>query len=256
VFELYPGGDDHYGVDLTPELARFDGRLFGGAGLAISVAALEATTGRNALWVTTQFVGSADIGDRFDCHVEVLAAGYNTTQGRVTATVDGKIVFAALGATARARDDAFGADLGEMPRVVGPDECAPWTPEFPIPVETIAARGPFATAEFREAKTETGAVVLWARMHGMLQDRLTLAYLGDFVPSAVLRAAGRSGGGTSLDNNIRYGMAPPDGTDWILIETDPYLADSGYVSGAARLWSAEGRLLAVAAQTAVARLFD
>ena len=120
MFELHPEGDGRYGVDLTPELARFDGRLFGGAGLAICVAALEATTGRNALWVTTQFVGNADIGDRFDCHVEVLAAGYNTTQSRVTATVDGMIVFTALGATARSRDDAFGADLGSMPRVVGP----------------------------------------------------------------------------------------------------------------------------------------
>ena len=170
-----------------PELARFDGRLFGGAGLAICVAALEATTGRNALWVTTQFIGNADIGDRFDCRVEVLAAGYNTTQSRVTATVDGMMVFTALGATARSRDDAFRADLGSVPRVVGPHECAPWKPEFPIPAETIAARGPFATAEFREAKTDEGSVVLWARMNGMTQDRLTLAYLGDFVPSAVLR---------------------------------------------------------------------
>lgn len=256
MFELHREGDDHYGVDLTPELARFDGRLFGGAGLAMSVAALEASTGRNALWAATQFIGSADIGDRFDCHVEVLAEGYNTTQGRVTATVDGRIVFAALGATARSRDDGFGAELGTMPRVVGPDECAPWKPAFPVPAESISARGPFATAEFREAKAEDGSVVLWARMNDHTQDRLTLAYLGDFVPSAVLRAAGRNGGGTSLDNSIRYGAAPAAGTDWILIDNEPYLADSGYVSGAARLWSADGRLLAVAAQTAVARIFD
>jgi acyl-CoA thioesterase len=143
-----------------------------------------------------------------------------------------------------------------MPSVVGPDECAPWMPEFPVPAESITARGPFATAEFREAKTDDGSVVMWARMNESRQDRLTLAYLGDFVPSAVLRAAGRSGGGTSLDNNIRYGAAPADGTEWILIETEPYLAHSGNVSGAARLWSGDGRLLAVTAQTAVARLFD
>jgi acyl-CoA thioesterase-2 len=256
VLELHDAGDGHYGFDLTPELARFDGRLFGGAGLAASIAALETITERNALWVTTQFVGSAEIGEHIDCHAEVVAAGYNTSQGRVTATVGERIIFLALGSTARSRDDGFGADLGMMPSVAGPEQCAPWTPEFPVPPESITARGPFATAEFRLTKADDGAVKLWARMRGSRQTRLTLAYLSDFVPSAVLRAAGRNGGGTSLDNSIRFGPAPLPDTDWILIDTDPYLADSGYVHGGARLWSADGHLLAVASQTAVAKLFD
>jgi acyl-CoA thioesterase len=256
LLELHPGDDGHYGFEITPELARFDGRLFGGAGLAASVAVLEAATGRNALWTTVQFVGNAALGERIDCHAEVLAEGYNTTQARVTATADGKIVFLALGSTARIRDDGFGADLGLMPNVAGPEQCAPWMPELPIPLESITARGPFATAEFRLTKHDDGSTNMWARMKGSPQTRMTIAYLADFVPSAVLRAAGRNGGGTSLDNSIRFGKAAPAGTDWILIETDPYLADSGYVHGGARLWSAEGQLLAVASQTAVAKLFD
>jgi acyl-CoA thioesterase len=83
-----------------------------------------------------------------------------------------------------------------------------------------------------------------------------VAYLADFVPSAVLRAAGRAGGGTSLDNSIRYGKDPTPGTDWVLILTDPYFVESGYVHGGARIWSEDGRLLAVASQTAVARILD
>jgi acyl-CoA thioesterase len=253
-FRHDPGG--HYGFDLTPDLARFDGRLFGGAGLAASVAVLEAATERRALWATVQFVGTAALGQHIDCRAEVLAAGYNTTQARVTATADGQMVFVALGATARARDDGFGAELGSMPDVAGPEECPPWTPKIPFPLEEITARGPFATAEFRLADGPDGVDHLWARMQAGQQTRLTIAYLADFVPSAVLRAAGRDGGGTSLDNSIRYGKAPPDGLDWILIDTEPYLADSGYVHGGARIWSASGQLLAVASQTAVARLFD
>jgi acyl-CoA thioesterase len=143
-----------------------------------------------------------------------------------------------------------------MPNLPGPDECAPWQPALPVPIESITARGPFATAEFRLATTGTGSGLLWARMKARHQSRTTIAYLGDFVPSAVLRAAGRNGGGTSLDNSIRFGKAPAPGTDWILIDTEPHLADSGYVHGAARLWSADGQLLAVASQTAVAKLFD
>jgi acyl-CoA thioesterase-2 len=256
LIELHQAGDGRYAFDLTPEVARFDGRLFGGAGLAAAVATLEAATERNALWTTVQFVGSAEIGERIDCQAEVLAEGYNTTQARVTATVGERLVFLALGSTARSRDDGFGADLGTMPSVMSPDQCEPWLPEFPVPPETITARGPFATAEFRLAKRDDGSVDLWTRMKAGPLTRLTLAYLADFVPSAVLRAAGRNGGGTSLDNSIRFGKAPAPDADWILIDTEPHLADSGYVHGGARLWSPEGQLLAVASQTAVAKLFD
>jgi acyl-CoA thioesterase II len=255
VLELQPTIDGHYRFELTPDLARFDGRLFGGAGLAASVAAMELATERSALWVTTQFVGSAEIGDHIDCHAEVLASGYNTSQSRVTATTDGRIVFVALGATARERD-GFGADLGHMPDVPSPDQCEPWAPNFPGVGDAITARGPFATAEIRQGESRESTDYLWARMKDFSQTRLTLAYLGDFVPSAVLRAAGRTGGGTSLDNSIRFGVAPAADSDWILIDNEPYLADSGYVHGAARLWSTDGHLLAVASQTAVARLFD
>ena len=256
LFELHEGPDGHYGLDLTAELARFDGRLFGGAGLAASVAAMEALSGRGALWVTAQFVGQADMGERIDCHAEVLAEGRNVTQARVTATVGDRIVFLALGSTARQRDDAFGYQFGAMPAVVGPDDCESWQPHFPVPAESLAPRGPFATAEFRQTETEDGTPMLWARIKAGPQDRATIAYLGDFVPSAVLRVAGRNGGGTSLDNSIRFGVAPPPDTDWILIDTVPYLGDSGYVHGAARLWSAGGVMLAVASQTAVARIFE
>jgi acyl-CoA thioesterase-2 len=255
VLELDETSEGHYRFLLTDELARFDGRLFGGAGLAAAVAALEAATGRTTLWATAQFVGVAEIGDPIDCQVEVLAAGHNTTQARMTATTGDRIVFVALGATARSRDDAFGADLGSMPAVAGPEDCEPWMPAFPVPIESITARGPFATAEFRATTDVAGSVMLWARMRAAPQSRMTMAYLGDFVPSAVLRAAGRDGGGTSLDNSIRFGRAPADGTEWILIDNEPYLADSGYLHGAARLWSPDGRLLAVASQTAVAKLF-
>jgi acyl-CoA thioesterase II len=256
LFELHPGLDGHYGLDLTPDLARFDGRLFGGAGLAASVAALETLTGRGALWTTVQFVGTAQIGDRIDCHAEVLAEGYNTTQGRVTGTTGDGIIFLALGSTARQRDEAFGAAYGRMPVVSDPDASESWKPDFPMAAGSLTLRGPFATSEFRQAACEDGSSKLWARIRSGTQTRATIAYLADFVPSAVLRAAGRNGGGVSLDNSIRFGVAPPEATDWILIDTEPYLADSGYVHGGARLWTAGGELVAVASQTAVAKLFD
>jgi acyl-CoA thioesterase II len=256
VLELHHHGDGRYTFELTPELARFDDKLFGGAGLAAAVAAFEAETRRRAIWATVQFVGSADLGERIECRAEVLAAGHNTSQVEVTATVGERLVFKALGSTARDRENGFSYELGSIPDVPGPDESEGWLPEFPFPIDTVAARGPFSTAEFRLAKRDDGRTGLWVRLPSVPQTRTTVAYLADFVPSSVLRAAGRAGGGTSLDNSIRFGREPARGTDWILIETDPWIIDGGYVHGGARIWAADGTLLAVASQTAVARLFD
>lgn len=48
--------------ELIPGLSRHDGALYGGTGVAVSVAAMEAATGREALWVTTQYVATTHIG--------------------------------------------------------------------------------------------------------------------------------------------------------------------------------------------------
>ena len=91
---------------------------------------------------------------------------------------------------------------------------------------------------------------IWARMREGGQTRATIAFLADMVPSAVARAAGRMGGGTSLDNAIRYGAMAD--TEWILLDMDPYFGSGGYLHGAARVWAEDGTLVAVASQTASA----
>ncbi len=53
--------------ELTPPLSRFDGKFYGGTGIAVTTALLEAETERPALWATVQFAGSADVGERLDC---------------------------------------------------------------------------------------------------------------------------------------------------------------------------------------------
>src|SRR5205807_2500367 len=97
-------GEARWSFELTSPLTRHDGKLYGGAGIAVSVATMEAETGRDALWTTTQFVGQADMGERIDCHVETLANGRRTSQIRVTGTVGDRIVFTALGATGARRE--------------------------------------------------------------------------------------------------------------------------------------------------------
>lgn len=242
--------------ELTPALARFDGKLFGGTGLGLAVAAFERATGRGALWTTVQFVGSADVGERLSITVEELAVGRRTSQVRLSAVVDDRLVLAALGSTAEVNDGSFAARLGRMPEVSAPEDSPPFEVNLPFELPEVVEVGPFATAEFREATTTGDTAQVWARMRDHAPSRSTLGYLADFVPAAVVRAAGHLGGGRSLDNNIRFGRPVPPGTDWVLIDNDPYLADNGYVHGAARIWTQSGELLAVASQSAVAMVLD
>ncbi len=253
---LAPITDGRTSFELNSALVRFDGQLFGGTGLAAVVAAMEGATGRPALWATVQFVGSATEGERLEVVVEELAHGGTTSQVRVTATVGDRVVLAGLGSTARERDGGFAASFGAMPRVAPPDECGPLTFGAMEPPPQMKARGPFAVGDFRVAPGAHDSQFVWARLDGVDVTRAYLAYIADFVPSAVLRAVGRLGGGTSLDNAMRFGPGVPAGTRWVLLDSDPYFAHNGFVHGAARLWTEDGTLVAVASQSAVARIFD
>ena len=74
------------------------------------------------------------------------------------------------------------------------------------------------------------------------------------VPSSVARAAGKMGGGTSLDNSLRFGRLVD--TEWILLDMDPWFGTGGYLHGAARVWAEDGTLLGVASQTSSAIVWD
>ncbi|HEV3227038.1 MAG TPA: thioesterase family protein [Acidimicrobiales bacterium] len=246
-------GPAQWSFDLTPPLTRFDGKLYGGTGIAVTTATMEAETGGGALWATVQFAGSADLGERIDCHVEVLARGRRTSQVRMTATVGDRTVLAAIGATGEARTDRVTAQFDSMPVVAPPDASPEWRPNLPIPIPRDVPSW-LSIAELRHAALPDGRQGLWARMRSMAQTRATLGFLADMVPSSVATAAGRAGGGTSLDNSMRFGPRPD--TEWILVDFDPYLATDGYGHGGARLWSLDGVLLGVASQTAMLLLFD
>lgn len=252
--DLHRLDSGRFSLELTESLVRLDGQLYGGTGLAAVAAAMNAATGRLPLWATVQFASTAMLGETIELEVEVLAAGHRATQLRVTASFDGRVVLAALGTSGAANEGGLHAEFGRMPLVSAPEDSAPWQHLFVVEDHDGPLTGPFRTADFRLAESADTEPYMWVRMRDTHQTVESIAYLADFVPAAVVRAAGRVGVGTSMDNSIRFG--PPPRTDWILIETDPYFAHAGFVHGAARIWSEDGVLLAVASQTARAHLFD
>ncbi len=259
---LVHDAEGRWHFELAGPLTRFDGKLYGGTGLAVVTALAEIETGREALWATVQFVASADVGERIDCQVEVLAQGHRTTQLRMTATVGDRTVLAALASAGLPRADGLDLQIGQMPAVVAPEDSPEWSPRVPFTIPD-GQRGWLDSIDLREARllaTDGSAdpiaagLTLWARMRSATTSRASLGFVADLVPSAVVRAAGRTGGGRSLDNTMRFGPTPT--TEWVLVELDPHFASAGYVHGAARLWGQDGTLLGVASQTAVGIHFD
>src|SRR4051794_22564308 len=196
---------------LEPHLCRPDGALFGGTAIAAAVAAMEAVAGRPALWATSQIVSSAQGGDTVDVLVETLARGNNVDQLRVTASVDDRVMVAALGSTGTPRRDGISGLGARIPAVTPPHRSEPR-------VHTAGSwggmteRGQHRVMELLVPEPVDGAPlapgrqVLWARLvDEHTNTAAKLGFLGDMVPVAVCDAAGVRGAGTSLDNSLRVG---------------------------------------------------
>ncbi|MGO9560768.1 MAG: acyl-CoA thioesterase [Acidimicrobiales bacterium] len=252
-------------------LSRLDGRLYGGAAIAVSIAEAERVTQRPAVWVTTQFVSTVEGGEEVDVLTEVLAVGRRTCQVRVTASSQsGEVIFASLGATGSQRSDGLTGVFEKCPTVSPPSDAEPWRNPFSglakaaglDHLELPLRKAGFSLAvEMREAtvlqhpEPGPGRMCLWVRRSDRVNITPAVAgYLADMVPMSVGHALGVVAGGTSLDNTIRIGSFVD--TEWILLDLRPHLAAGGYAHGVVHVWSEDGHLLATASQTASMIEFD
>jgi acyl-CoA thioesterase len=252
------GGDrSNASFELTADLARFDGALYGGTGAAVAVIAMEAASGRDAIYVATQFVAQARVGERIDWTVDTLASGARIAQMQVTARVGDRVVFVALGAAAHPRPGGLTGQYSVMPRVAPPEDCPPLDTDWDDGGDSPAPEhhGDFSrNLEFRAATVmpgeAAGSLVLWARLtRGRTLTPAGVAYVADMIPGAIARAAGRIGGGFSLDNALRFAEVP-SATEWVLLDLRGDVASHGYGHGSFTAWSRDGALVATGGQTA------
>lgn len=261
-----------YRFTVEKHLARLDGKLYGGAALAASIAAAEALSLRKALWMTTQFVATAPAGAQISVFAEVLAGGRRTSQMRVTGADDnGKVMFASLGATGSHRPDGLNGVFENPPTVTPPEECESWSNPF-AGLARFAAPGfkapkfpddaGFSTVmELRHPEIVEhpdpgpGRVCIWMRRtDGQAISPAVAAFMADMVPLSIAHGCQVIAGGTSLDNTIRIGSFVE--SEWILLDLRAHLVADGYGHGAAHIWSREGDLMATASQTASMIRFD
>ncbi len=238
------------------------GSLFGGAGLAAGVVALEQASGRPAVWVTGQYLAPTTSGTTIDLSVSLPANGRSVTQGRVIGTADGTEIIAILGATGR-RDEILSGQWDSAPPTEDPEQGQlvvrePDQDSIHRFNEVRMMHGMFG---FTGTGTPSGdnRSLLWVRIPGVPLDRAALALLGDYMPSNLGNAFGEISDCTSIDNTIRFAsmLEPPaDPTqddEWVLCENELEFVGNGFGSGTTKMWGRDGRLLAIATQTMMIR---
>lgn len=258
---MEPDGDDrHWRLPVTPAVSTPGRFLFGGCGLAAGIVALEAATGRPAVWATAQYLAHAPTGTELTWEVLLPAVGRHITQGRAVARLgDGEIltVNAALGR--HEIPDVDPVRWVEPPAVPGPDDCPPrerlpFTGEsvFQRVVQRLAAGRSMAELDGRPGPSRSAS---WFKVPGHLDpSAATLAVLGDFVTGGMTQALGVLVMSRSLDNTIRINQLVP--TEWVLSDIAIHATAGGFAFGRAHLFAEDGTLLASASQSMSLRRFS
>ncbi len=181
--------------------------LFGGAGLAAGVVALEKASGRPLVWATAQYLSFARPPTS---STSTSRSRWSATRSRRAASScrdDGQEIITVQRRARNPRPLDIAGQWAERPDVPPPDDCR--DREFRNdPNATISSRIEERVAMGRSPREMDGTpgdgrAALWARMPELLEmSPAALAVLGDFVPFGVSQATGRMAGGNSLDNTL------------------------------------------------------
>jgi len=250
----HPIDTQRWQLALTARVSGGRGSLFGGAGLAAGIVALEHATNKPVVWATGQYLSLTQLDERLDLEVILPAIGRNVVQGRVVGHVGDREVITIIGA-AGSRPSAAEGCWERFPAPPPPAECplvphGHGTESLHEHIELRLARGCFGFSGFG-TPSDDGRSLLWARMVDVDHDAAALALIADYMPSVVGNALGRIMHCTSLDNTIRFGRLAP--TRWVLCDNRMEYAGNGFGHGTVHLWSESGILLATASQSMIVR---
>jgi len=247
-----------WSMELKPHVLTGGGFLFGGCGLGAAISALEATTGRQVIWATSQYLSFARAGEFLDVDITVAVDGHNTSQARVVCHVGNREILTVNAALGH-RDFPYTGQWEQMPEVPAPTAC-PLREHFADEADTISARMEQRLVKGRmmedlDGTPSNGQTMMWARLPEVIDgvDATTLAILGDFVPMGVGQALGIRGGGNSLDNTLRVVNLVP--TQWVLLDIRVHGVGNGFGHGLVHMFAEDGTLMATASQSCIVRFW-
>ena len=253
-------GAETWELPIRPHiLGGRSGSLFGGAGLAAGVVALEEASQRPAVWGTCQFVATVAPPVSVQLHVDLPAVGGSVTQGRVQGDVDERPILTMIG-SAGARRQRLAGSWQQRPTLPPPSESElvvrdGTNESIHRHVEARVARGMFG---FVGTGTPSGDSTNWLRVRlpEVRHDAAALAIMADYLASAVGNAFSRLVHCSSLDNTIRYAtpITPDTAEGWVLCENRIEFVGNGFANGTSLMTNEAGELLATASQSMIVSL--
>jgi acyl-CoA thioesterase len=246
-------------LPLRPQLMTGGGFLYGGAGLAAAIAAMELSTSRPVVWATAQYVSFARMPATLTLEVTISAAGRNTTQARCLVRSGQDEILVTL-ATLGRKDLPVAGTWAKMPDVTPWQDTRPQTPEVVLGTvhEALDMRIVHGVSrrqliKGRSHRDPSGRAAFWLRIPGgrKVPDAADLAMVGDVVPSGFANVSGEPITGNSLDNTIRTARLVE--TEWVLADVQIHAILDGFGYGRAHLWAEDGTLLGTASQSSVIR---
>ncbi len=245
-------------LEVVPHISTSVNFLFGGCGLAAAISAMEATTERNLIWATAQYLSYARPGEVMDIDVTVSVSGHQMTQARAVCHVGEREILTVNAALGDRPLDLRG-QFETMPNVPPPDDC-PLFIHRGLQEGSINERIEKRLVKGRQIATldktvGDGQTLMWARIPGVIQgvDASALAVLGDYIPLGVSQAMGIRGGGNSLDNTLRVVRLVP--TEWVLLDIRIHAIDRGFAHGLVHMYAEDGTLMATASQSCIVRFW-
>ncbi len=246
-------------LPVEQSICTWAGNLFGGAGLAAAIEAMEAVSGRPVIWATGQYLSFAKVGSILDLDVTLAVDGRATTQARVVVRHGNTEILTVNGALGSRDTDAEGS-FAVKPDVPPPGECKERRHRFGTQnsinelFESRIAIGR-DLEELDGVPVPDGRSAMWARLpDGGASTAAGLAVLGDFVPFGIGQALGARAGGNSLDNTLRVIRLVP--TDWVLCDIRVHGVHHGFGHGLVHLWAEDGTLMATASQSTIVRFWS
>jgi acyl-CoA thioesterase-2 len=235
--------------------------MFGGVGLAASIAAMERTCGRPVIWATAQYLSYARPPSIVDLDVQLAAEGRHNSQARVIGHVGDKEILTANAALG-SRSSEISRQWVFAPQVPPPQDCPSrehWRPsddDLHSHMDIRVAKGRYGDLQIGPVgEDDEDRLVLWVRPKADLPiDSSMLAIIADFVPAGIGQALGRLAGGNSLDNTIRIRHIVP--TEWVLCDIRISGIHGGFGHGSMNLFAQSGELIAVASQSIILRVHD